>query len=90
MHRQDEDLGLRVVLQHLPGGFQPIQGRHADVKNGDIRFEFQGFFHGLASIAGLRRHFPPRLSFQKGAQPFPHDFVIVRYQEPQGFHPLPP
>jgi hypothetical protein len=78
MHGQNQDFRFRGELVNLPRGFDAVQKRHGDVKNGDVRLELASLLDGFAPIPGFRTHFPSAPGLQKGAESSAHDLVIIR------------
>ena len=50
VHRQENHLGIKPFFANLPDRINSIQGRHADVRNYNIRFEMQGFLNKRLSV----------------------------------------
>ena len=83
---EGEHFGARKNPPDLPGDFDPVELRHTDVEDHDVRLLFGGQFDRLAPILGFPADFPAPFGFDQGTQAAPHDFVIVDDENPSFFH----
>ena len=63
MHGENENLGGGGSGADATRGFHTVEERHADIEDGDIGFEFDGFFNGIATIHRFAADLPPRARF---------------------------
>ena len=70
-----------VLVGDLPGGLDPVELRHTDIENGNIRMLLRDQLHGFPSIAGLRYNFEVGLLLEQQTQARPNDGVIVSEQD---------
>jgi hypothetical protein len=77
MHGQDEDFAARHRLEDLARGIEPVQLRHADVEDHDVRDQSLRLLDRLSAGHRLAADVPSRLACQQGAHPAAHDLVIV-------------
>jgi hypothetical protein len=75
--REDDDPGLGRRLEHGPGRLDPIDARHPDIHQHDVRTQPPGRGGRLGAVAGLARHLDGRVAGEHGAQPGPHEVVVV-------------
>src|SRR5579864_1469004 len=86
MHGENDDLGLGAIRENLPGCIYPIQIRHSDVEQDQVRPQCFSKFDRLTPIACLATQFPSWMTFEHGANPSPHDFVVIRNQNSKSAH----
>jgi hypothetical protein len=77
MLSKEYDLGSRIRFDDLARGKNPIQQRHGDVQNGDLRMVLFTEPHRLPAIGSFRHELKP-FFFQKNAQTLAEHLVIVR------------
>ena len=82
MHAEDYDLGGGFARYDLPGRFDPIELRHADIEHGDIGMAFRDKLNGLATVTGFGDDFEIGLLFQQQTQPGSDDRMVVGQENP--------
>jgi len=90
VHGEDQDLRAGRGFMNAAGGVHAVEKRHADIENGDVGFEFGGFFNGIAAINGFGADVPVIAGFEEGAQTGANDGVVIRDQNAKGGHREPP
>jgi hypothetical protein len=68
MHAEDHYLGLGRLIGDLLGSLDPIELRHADIKNGNIRMLLGYKLDCFPSIAGFRDDFEVGLLLEQQTQ----------------------
>src|SRR5262245_55646203 len=84
MHCENEYLRCLLMFPDAPCDFHPGHKGHRVVNNGNVRLFLQGSSERLLAIACLGNDLPANAPFQHGAEPGPHRFMIVSYENP--FH----
>ena len=78
----DEQFRGRERLANSPGGFDPVQLRHVDVQDDDVRLQFFRLGHRFLTGTRIPANFPPFANGQQLPDPEPHHVMVVRYQNP--------
>ena len=66
-HRQHEDPGLRMFGDDLSGRVDPVQLRHADVHQDDVRVGFQRYAHDFGAVGDGVDHLDVGCRLEEGA-----------------------
>ena len=77
VHGQNQDFRSRRRFFYLPGRFNSIAKRHANIKHGNVGFELLRFFYRFASVGSLGTDFPALLGLEEGAEPSAYHRVVV-------------
>jgi len=88
VHAEDHHIGMRFLSDDLPGSFNSIQLRHADVENHDIGVMPGNKLDGLPSILSFGRHFEIGLALEQEPQTGSNDVVIVGEDDADLSHEL--
>lgn len=86
VHGENEDFGGGRGETNLPCGFDAVEERHADVEDGDVRFELGGFVDGIAAVGGFGADLPAGARLEEGAQTGTNDGVVIRDQDAKNGH----
>ena len=86
VHAEDQDLHGGSDLPDLAGGLQPVQLRHGDVQDGDIRFELLRQGNDLAAGDGFPADLAVRLTLQQGADTGAYHLVIIGDEDAERAH----
>ena len=78
VHADDEDANLGQPSHDLPSGVDPVEPRHRDVQDGDMRLELQRSAHGFGAVTGFSHDLPPGLLLEHASQTLTEQRVIVR------------
>lgn len=57
MHRQDDDPGSGTHLGDLPRRLNPVEDRHIDIHQHDVRLQLDSQFDGSLPVVGFRNDF---------------------------------
>ena len=71
------DLDTRQGGADLPRRFEPVQLRHRQIENGDVRHQMRRHLDRLAAGRGFAADLPFRLLFEELAQTATNHIVIV-------------
>ena len=66
-----------IVLDNLRSGLDPVQIRHADVHDHQIRPQFISQSHGVAAIGSLAHDFDPLMLFELQPKALAHHAVVI-------------
>jgi hypothetical protein len=77
MHGENQDLGLRLIVQDLTRRLQPVHFRHRQVENADVRPFALGHGDRLATGCRFPRNIPSRLLVQQGPHSLADHIMIV-------------
>ncbi len=86
VHGEDEDFGGRRGGADTASGFDTVEERHADVKDGDVGFEFGGFVYGFAAIRGFGYDFPATARFKERTEASADDRMVIGDQDAKRMH----
>lgn len=86
VHGEDKNFGFRGGSMDAASGFDAVEERHADIEDGDIRFDASGFFGGVAAIGGFGANLPAGAGFEKRAQAGANDGVIIGDEDAKRRH----
>ena len=75
--REDEHFAGQALLDDLARGLEPVQLRHGDIHDDDIRGELLRHVDGLAAIFGLADHFDVGFGGKEGTDSLAHDRMVV-------------
>src|ERR1700693_4563874 len=81
VHTEDQNLHGGSDLPDLARRFEPVQLRHGDVQDSEVRFELLRQGNGLAAGSGFPPKFAVRLAFQQGTNTGPHYRVIISNED---------
>ncbi len=87
MHAQDDDVRRTLRLLKARRHLEPIELRHSDVDNGDVRLVLLAQLYRLQAIGGFRHDRLIEGRFEKALQSTPHNPVVVSQQHSQGTSP---
>ena len=74
---KNEDLGGRIGLENLPGGFEPVEERHGNVHDDDCGVELGSHRDGFATVFGFLDDRNISFVLEQGMEAFSdHDMVI--------------
>src|SRR5262249_48501776 len=84
--RQHEQLAGQALVNDLSRRLEPVELRHRDVHDDDVRQEFLRELHGLAAVLGLADDLDVGFGGQQGAETLADDGVVVSEQYRYFFH----
>src|SRR5262249_47738840 len=70
----------RPLLEHAPGGLDPVEARHLDVEQREVGLVLAGELDGLLAVARLGDHLVAG-ALEQAAQVEPDDRLVFRYQD---------
>ena len=65
MHREDKNFGIRDYLSDLACSLEPVQFGHADIKDGNIGFQFYCLFYRFPAVRCLADDSPAALRVEE-------------------------
>jgi hypothetical protein len=74
---EDLDIGGLVVLLDLPGGFDPVLDRHADVHEHDVGTELAGQGDRLGAVIGLAENLHVGGDVDENPEPATDERLVV-------------
>ena len=81
MHGENENFRLRGEFADLTGGLHAVQEGHADVEDGNVRFELTGFLDRFTTVDGLGANLPAVLGLQKRAEAGANNVMVIGYED---------
>ena len=72
------------LAQYPAGHLEAVQLRQPDIQDHEVRPQLEGQGERLPAGGGFAAYGPGRLAGQDGAHALPHQFVVVRDQDPDG------
>src|SRR5260370_36672455 len=90
MYSQDQNASLRICGEDLPRRVQPVQVRHSDIEQQNVRLQLAGVLDGFAAVPGFATYFPSRMIFQQRANAFSSHFVAIRNKNSNRAQTSPP
>ena len=81
-------LRLLVGRADLPRGLDPVQNRHRDVHQDDVRLQVLREPHGLPAVAGVPDDRDPVVAVEDRLERLGEEAVVVGYQHANVSHGL--
>src|SRR5271170_7581881 len=75
--REKDDLCIQLLPCYLTGHSQPVELRHVDIENSDLRTQLFYQRQGHLTVRGFSDYLKSRIFFHTETQPFTHDRMII-------------
>ena len=79
--RQDDDARLVPGRLQALQGRQPVQARHLQIQQQDVRLELLQYIQHLTAVLSLRHHLEVFLQRQQPAKSVPEDRMVVGHHD---------
>jgi len=86
MHSEDNNFCIWTCSANLAGGLKAVNIGHADVQDGNVRFELICFFHRFLAVRGLTDDSPSASGAQDSPDAVPNEFVVIREEDAKSLY----